>query len=103
MLQAVGIVLQMIACTALGPAIKKMPRVVRKLGNFAFVFAWMFYTGWWLTDDFARGGVWLYEALPISPLRGLGFGVAGDGWWCWEPLGVGWYTGKHWWESGIGL
>ncbi|KAI9053218.1 hypothetical protein LZ554_002185 [Drepanopeziza brunnea f. sp. 'monogermtubi'] len=103
MLQPVGIVLQMVVCAALGPAIRKMPRVVRKLGNFAFVFAWMFCTGWWLTDDFARGGIWLFEPLPISPLRGLGFGVAGDRWWCWEPLGIGWYTGKHWWESGIAL
>jgi hypothetical protein len=52
-------------------------------------------------DDFARGGVWLFEPIPVSPLRGLGFGQEGDRWWCWGHIGVGWYTGKHWWESGI--
>lgn len=103
MSQAVGIATQMALCAMLQPLIKSMPQTVRRSGNFAFVFAWLLCTAWWLTDDFARGGIWLYEAIPISPLRGLGFGVEGDGWWCWEHFGVGWYTGKHWWESGIAL
>jgi hypothetical protein len=29
----------------------------------------------------------IYEPIPISPLRGLGFGVEGDGWWCWKHVG----------------
>ena len=41
--------------------------------------------------------------LGVVPGLLPGFGVEGDGWWCWEHIGVGWYTGKHWWESGIAL
>ncbi|CZR51304.1 uncharacterized protein PAC_01179 [Phialocephala subalpina] len=103
MLQAVGILVQTVASSALHPLIKQMPRSVRQGGNFLFVFGWMFWTGWWLTDDFARGGIWLYEPIPISPLRGLGFGEKDAGWGCWEHLGVGWFKGKHWWESGIAI
>ncbi|KAH7418602.1 membrane bound O-acyl transferase family-domain-containing protein [Cadophora sp. MPI-SDFR-AT-0126] len=103
MLQALGILLQMSICSLFYAQIKRFPRVIRQTGNFAFVFIWLFYTGWWLTDDFARGGIWLYEPIPVSVLRGLGFGDEGDGWWCWEHLGIGWYSGKHWWESGIAL
>ncbi|CAL3961864.1 unnamed protein product [Diplocarpon coronariae] len=102
-LQALGIALQLTACSILYPTIEKLPRLVRRAGNFMFVFVWLSATGWWLADDFARGGIWLYEPIPISPLRGLGFGVEGDGWWCWEHIGVGWYSGKHWWESGLAL
>ncbi|KAL2072881.1 hypothetical protein VTL71DRAFT_12224 [Oculimacula yallundae] len=103
MLQALGIVLQMSFCSLLSPVIKKLPSGLRKTGNFTFVFLWMFYTGWWLTDDFARGGIWLYEPIPVSLLRGLGFGERGDGWWCWTHLGVGWYRGEKWWQSGIAI
>jgi hypothetical protein len=101
MLQALGIFLQTTACSILHPLIKNFPHPIRQAGNFLFVFGWLFWTGWWLTDDFARGGIWLYEPIPVSPLRGLGFGERDAGWWCWEHIGVGWYTGKHWWESGI--
>lgn len=100
-LQALGILIQMAMCSCLYSYIKMLPNFVRQAGNFAFTFTWLFYTSWWLTDDFARGGIWLYEPIPISPLRGFGFGDKGDGWWCWEHIGVGWYSGKHWWECGI--
>jgi len=29
--------------------------------------------------QFARGGLWLYKPVPVSPLRALGLGVRGDG------------------------
>jgi hypothetical protein len=103
LLQALGIVVQMATCSALNPLIRKFPRVIRRIGNFAFTWTWLYYTGWWLADDFARGGIWLYEPIPISPLRASGFGVKGDIWWCWEHIGVGWYTGKNWWESGVAI
>ncbi|KAH6698398.1 hypothetical protein BKA61DRAFT_622183 [Leptodontidium sp. MPI-SDFR-AT-0119] len=103
MLQALGIVIQMSVCSAGRGVIRKFPAVVRRVGNSAFVFCWLFYTGWWLTDDFARGGIWLYEPIPFSVLRGLGFGAEGEGWWCWGHIGVGWYEGRHWWESGIAI
>jgi hypothetical protein len=103
MLQALGILLQTTFCSIFHGQIKKLPQAVRKGGNLAFTLFWLFETGWWLVDDFARGGIWLYEPIPVSVLRGLGLGDSGDGWWCWEHVGVGWYTGKHWWESGIAL
>ncbi|KAE8444178.1 hypothetical protein EG329_000775 [Mollisiaceae sp. DMI_Dod_QoI] len=101
MLQALGILVQSAACSIFHPFIRTVPRPIRQAGNFVFVLGWLFWTGYWLTDDFARGGIWLYEPIPISPLRGLGFGEKDAGWYCWEHLGVGWYKGKHWWESGV--
>ena len=56
-----------------------------------------------LIDDFARGGVWLFQPVAVSPLRALGYGEPGDSWWCWENVRISWYIGKHWWERGIAL
>jgi Membrane bound O-acyl transferase family len=103
MLQALGILIQSTFCSIFRSQIKRLPSPVRKTGNFLFTLGWLFETGYWLTDDFARGGLWLYEPIPVSLLRGLGFGDKGDGWWCWEHIGVGWYKGRRWWESGIAL
>jgi len=102
-LQGLGVLIQSSFCDFLHPQISNLPKVLRQTGNVIFTLTWLYLTAWWLIDDFSRGGMWLYEPIPISPLRGLGFGVPGDGWWCWEHIGVGWYTGKHWWESGIAL
>lgn len=103
MLQAVGILIQSTSCALLHPLIKKLPKPIRRWGNFFYVFFWLLFTGHWLTDDFATGGIWLYEPIPFSPLRGLGFGEPDAKFYCWDHIGVGWYTGKHWWESGIAL
>ena len=101
MIQPLGIFLQTTLCSLLHPYLSKLPKSIRQTGNAVYTLAWGFSTGSWLTDDFARGGIWLWEPIPISVLRGLGFGNRGDGWWCWEHIGIGWYTGKHWWESGL--
>ena len=103
MLQALGILIQTTACAYLHTQIKQLPKAVRQAGNVLFTWIWLWYTGWLLVDDFARGGIWLWEPLPISPTRALGFGSGDDSWWCWDDMGVGWYTGKHWWENGISL
>jgi hypothetical protein len=103
MLQALGILIQTTACYFLRTSIDRMPKRLCQAGNVVFTFTWLFYTSSLLIDDFARGGVWLYEPLPVSPLRGLGFGIEGDTWWCWHHTGLGWYKGKHWWESGIAI
>lgn len=46
-----------------------------------------------LAEDLAAGGVWLSEPIPVSPLRGLGFGT-GFGmpkkWWCWRGQWFSW-------------
>ncbi|ESZ90037.1 hypothetical protein SBOR_9580 [Sclerotinia borealis F-4128] len=103
MLQAVGIVLQTGLCTLLRQHIKKIPKFIRQLTNVIYAVSWGFLTGWLLADDFARGGIWLYEPIPISILRGMGFAGRDHGWWCWKHAGIGWYTGEHWWESGIAI
>ncbi|KAG0155750.1 hypothetical protein PDIDSM_2923 [Penicillium digitatum] len=59
------------------------------------------FAGGLVADDFARGGLWLMEPLPISPLRALGFGLQGQSWWCWnEPWFRYWSDGTYW-GSGI--
>lgn len=102
LLQGVGVAVQTSFCSLFEPQIRTLPVAVRKAGNLTFVYVWSFYTSPLLLDDLARGGIWLYEPVPISPLRGLGFGQEGDGWW-WINHAGWWYTGKHWWESGLPL
>jgi hypothetical protein len=101
LLQAFGIFLQTTLCSLFRRQIKALPKPVRQAGNVVFCFSWLLSTGWLLTDDFARGGVWLVEPIPISLLRGLGFGVEGDRWWTWKDMGSGWYSGQHFYESGF--
>lgn len=101
MVQGAGVLIQTTFCQVFRPQIKQLSKPARQWGNFTFTFIWLLFTGFWLCDDFARGGMWLYEPIPISPLRAMGLGDKGDWWWCWEHIGVGWYKGVHWWESGI--
>ena len=86
LLQPFGILSQM-AFTQSGIVPKKIPKCIRQLANFVFVHVWMYYTAPLLVDDFARGGIWLYEPFAISPLRFLGFGAKDDnGWDLWYGL-----------------
>ncbi|MCJ1435823.1 hypothetical protein MMC27_005199 [Xylographa pallens] len=102
-LQPVGIVLQMGLSELLGKVglRERLPSWVRGAGNFVAVHVWFYYTAPLLTDDFARGGIWLFEPIPISIWRGLGFGAEGEGWWCWNGRIVSWYSGEVWWQSGL--
>ncbi|MCJ1485228.1 hypothetical protein MMC06_005402 [Schaereria dolodes] len=102
-LQPVGIGAQMLGAGLLSKIglRDKLPRWVRGLGNFVFVHVWFYYTAPFLTDDFARGGIWLFEPVPISLWRGLGWGLEGEGWWCWHGQIVSWWWGKRWWQSGL--
>ncbi|KAF2208171.1 hypothetical protein CERZMDRAFT_114711 [Cercospora zeae-maydis SCOH1-5] len=100
--QALGITLQTFFTQKTQHRLSHFPRPVRQLGNFSFVIVWMYFTAPLLVDDFARGGVWLYEPLIISPLRVCGWGRADDreDWILWKDL-VGWHSGKGWWDSGL--
>jgi len=102
-LQPVGIILQMGMSLVLEKMgiMERLPGLVRGLGNFVAVHVWFYYTAPLLTDDFARGGIWLFEPIPVSLLRGMGWGLEGEGWWCWKGRLVGWYWGKRWWQSGV--
>ena len=52
----------------------RVPRLVRRITNFAFTVTWLLYTFQLLADDFARGGLWLTEPFPISVLQTLRLG-----------------------------
>ncbi|KAK4136373.1 hypothetical protein BT67DRAFT_374537 [Trichocladium antarcticum] len=99
-LQAVGVLVQAGGAAVLG----RVPRGWRRAGNVLFVAVWLQLTGWGLVDDMSRAGVWLFEPVPVSPLRWMGLGLPGESWWRWDGgCGPRWYTGRHWWESGIRL
>ncbi|EAW12567.1 wax synthase family protein [Aspergillus clavatus NRRL 1] len=99
LLQAVGVLLQTgwVRLVARGRCSRRTGRAA----NAAFVFAWLLFSGGLIADDFARGGLWLTEPLPVSPLRGLGFGAEGDGWWCWRDRWFTRWEGGGYWERGV--
>jgi len=104
--QAVGIMVQTEAARRLNKT-TEFPKVVRQAGNFLFVFFFLWYTGPYLSDDFARCQIWLFEPVPISIFRGLGLGPA-DCWFPWIqfPEGGRWlglWKGERWYNSGIGI
>ncbi|KAK4569793.1 hypothetical protein LTR86_002762 [Recurvomyces mirabilis] len=105
LLQAVGIMVQTVATHQLKAAgiLEKCPKLLKQAANFALVHVWLYYTAPLLVDDFAQGGVWLFEPLPFSVLRGLGFGAVDDQFFCWWHGLFWWRTGKHWWDTGIAL
>lgn len=76
---------------------ERIPARVREAGNIIFVLVWCSLIGPWIADDFAAGGIWLYEPLPISLFRGL----RGEGWWWWGGTWVTWHTAEKWWQSGL--
>lgn len=109
--QGVGVLLQSTIIKLLYhylPRTKSLPRVVKQSMNLAFVLVYLYFTGPLLADDFARCGIWLFEPVPISLLRGLGFGPGGkdEGWWAWYQEGsrwVGWHRGDGIWDSGLAI
>ncbi|MCJ1340772.1 hypothetical protein MMC09_006068 [Bachmanniomyces sp. S44760] len=103
-LQPLGIALQMTVSALLTKTriLEKcnVPSWVCKLGNFVYVHVWFYLSAAFLADDFAGGGIWLFEPVPVSFVRGLG----GQGWIWWDLRGmVRWWggDGERWWRSGI--
>ncbi|KAH9822734.1 Membrane bound O-acyl transferase family [Teratosphaeria destructans] len=81
---------------------QKTPQMLKRATNFVVVFAWLYFTAPLLVDDFARGGVWLFEPVPFSPSRALGLGAPEDRFFCWRGQ-IRWHNGKRWWDSGLAL
>lgn len=104
MMQALGVTVQTTLVQALKSAgvTQHVPKTIRRTANLVITLVWLYFTAPLLVDDFARGGIWLFEPVPISIFRGLGLGPKGAGWWCWYGL-VEWRSGKSWWDSGIAL
>ena len=76
---------------------EKIPAWARGIGNLVVVAVWCSVVGPVVADDFAATGIWLYEPLPISPIRAL----RGDGFWRWGGRWVRWYSADRWWRSGL--
>lgn len=106
LVQPLGILLEQAFCSRFRSGIARLPRFVRRVGNAAYTTIWFLCTAPMLQNDSARGGMFLFEPLPLSPTKGLGFGLPDEGWWYLDsylsrgeiPL---WYQGKHWWQSGV--
>ncbi|KAK3694998.1 membrane bound O-acyl transferase family-domain-containing protein [Podospora appendiculata] len=100
-----GVVAQTAACALCRPWIERVPRPWRGVGNALFVALWMHATMGAVVEDMSRAGLWLYEPVPVSVVRLVGVGgMQGEGWWRWDRQFLPrWYSGRHWWESGIRL
>ncbi|EUC49031.1 hypothetical protein COCMIDRAFT_2098 [Bipolaris oryzae ATCC 44560] len=81
-----------------------LPGWLKRTWTFVYVHVWFYLTAHLLCDDFARGGVWLFEPVPISILRGVGLGPdKHDGWLYWSGQVIRWHAGETWWKSGLTL
>ncbi|KAF7719592.1 Uncharacterized protein PECH_005482 [Penicillium ucsense] len=80
----------------------QIPRPLCRAINAVYVCSWLLYSGALIADDFARGGLWLIDPIPISPLRGLGL-ASDKGWWCWDSPWFGYWSDGTYWGSGIRL
>ncbi|KAK3328987.1 hypothetical protein B0H66DRAFT_467583 [Apodospora peruviana] len=108
-LNFVGVLLQSTFCQLFKPQINTTERWVRRTGNGAFVLLWSYFTQRLFVEDLCHAGLFLFEPVPVSPLRWIGVAsqLKGDGnWWRWdEEYYAKWVWGKggRWWESGIRL
>ncbi|KAK3337027.1 membrane bound O-acyl transferase family-domain-containing protein [Cercophora scortea] len=100
-----GVLVQTVLCAVCRPWIERVPRPWRRAGNALFVALWMHATMGAVVEDMSRAGLWLYEPVPVSIVRLLGLGgMPAEGWWRWDGEFLPrWYSGRHWWESGIRL
>lgn len=100
-LQIPGILIQRLPAYISPRLLARLPKWIRQWTNLAFSIAWILLTGPLVADDFSRGGLWLFEPIPISPLRGLGFGAHDEGWWCWHGKWFKSWAGERWWQRGF--
>lgn len=72
---------------------EEIPSRIKQAASAAYVIIWLWVTGPLLARDFSRGGVWLFEPVPVSIMRG--------GKWCWGGQWVQWWGKGKWWERGL--
>ena len=75
----------------------------RGIANVVSTGVFLFLTFPFLADDFAKGGLYLSEPFPISIIQLLKLGSSQRAHPLWMDSGIGWYTGRRWWQSGIAL
>ncbi|ORY65810.1 membrane bound O-acyl transferase family-domain-containing protein [Pseudomassariella vexata] len=104
LLSGVGAQVQAMCSRMLKRQIEGLPRWARRAGNFAFTAVWLHFSCGFLFDDFGRSALFLYEPVPFSVMRWMGLGTPGDRWWRYDrDTFPHWYTGKHWWQCGVGI
>ncbi|KAI9729954.1 MAG: hypothetical protein M1834_006152 [Cirrosporium novae-zelandiae] len=80
------------------PSIYNKPtRSMKRFLNLIYTAGWLYLTAPFLADDFGKAALWLFSPLPVSVVRWR----KGEGFWCWGGKWVYWYTGQHWWQSGL--
>lgn len=83
---------------------RRVPGWAKRVWTLVYVHVWFYHTAHLLCNDFARSGIWLFEPVPVSLLRGLGLGAdERDGWWCLGGMPIRWHRGDRWWKSGLAL
>ncbi|KKK16660.1 hypothetical protein ARAM_005764 [Aspergillus rambellii] len=102
LLQAVGIFVQELYSWAVAPWLSgkncpPAPTWLSRAANAGFVLGWLLFSGRYIADDFARGGIWLTEPLPFSLVRGL----SGQGWLCWQSAWFEYYDDGTYWGRGV--
>ncbi|KAK4454613.1 membrane bound O-acyl transferase family-domain-containing protein [Podospora aff. communis PSN243] len=104
LLQFVGIIIQ----RALGGAIARRFAALQRwkaTANALFVIAWLHLTNHFLIEDMSHAAIWLFEPVPFSPLRMMGFGHhAEETWWRWDRTYTPrWDCSRQSWECGTRL
>lgn len=74
---------------------EKIPSWIRQAASAGYVIVWLWVTGPLLARDFSAAGVWLFEPVPVSFMRG--------GKWCWSGQWVRLWDKGRWWERGLAL
>lgn len=105
LLQVPGILIQTLFLAIFSKQIERFPLWSRKFANGLYSFIWLLITSPSFVDDMNRGGVWMFEPLPFSPLRALGLGPHGESMWPWKDIYGAYWEGTRgrWWESGWAL
>jgi hypothetical protein len=56
---------------------------LRQCSNLAFTILWLWATSGLLLTDLTSGGVWIFEPVPVSLIRGSGLSKGDQRLWCW--------------------
>ena len=99
-LQPVGIYLQILILPRFGNSQRSSNNLTRAL-KFTWTLIWLGTTFPLFADGLAEGGLWLFEPLPISPLRGSGIGVEERQWVVWQKPTIDMQLQGPWWRRGL--
>lgn len=83
-LQPFGIFIQS-ACSQffISNGASRWKTICRQPSNLIFTILWLWVTSGLLLNDLTSGGIWIFEPIPVSFIRGFGFSKEDQRWWCW--------------------